>query len=536
MGEVRRVHYNKPQLKAGYVDAQEMVCIWGRGTGKSEGLIAPKALRCAFGMPRSVGVFLAATFQQMLSKTLPPVLSGWERLNCIQGRDFVFGEKPPEHWPRPRQPRLDHSRSFSFRNGSAIMLASQERAGSLNGPSIDYIIGDEAKFLKKDRYENEALPAMRGNHEHFGASALHQSILLCTDMPTEPSARWLLEKENDMDDEVIALILALQQDVFKLKQALSGGLAASTAANYRQRLARLLSQVNELRKGTVYYSEASALDNIDALKLSYLARMKRVLPPFIFDTAILNKRVDRVEGGFYPGLDIDVHTYIAPTTTYAMQRELTKGEVERDCRWDPTFVDSLPLDFAMDYGANFNCMLVAQLFDRRFNIDNCLFTTGKIRELCRTFDAYYRYRSCRDLFYHFDHTAVGESAAVDYSFSDEVIRELSKLGWTVTPCFMGRAPAHHDKYVFLGRVFARDPEYPEIWINRVNCEYYLMSMQLAAARQTRKGFEKDKTSERDPNTQPSEATHLSDAGDQLLWGRFHGMHAGGGVPAVALFG
>lgn len=533
--EVRRVHMTKTQLKAGMVDAQEMVCILGRGSGKSSKVIAPRARRCVFTMPRSVGAFYAGSFQQLLTKTLPPVLAGWSDEGLQQGRDYVFGERPPSWWDKPRQPPLNFTRTFSFRNGSAIILASQETRGSLNGPSIDWMIGDEAKFIKQERFEGEAVQAMRGNLQHYSHTSLHHSLMLCSDMPIASSGRWLLDKEKDMDNEAVELIMAYQSDIFHLRQAIAGGLAASTVKNYQQRIARIQANINELRKGTLYYLEGSALDNVDALGLSYIARMRKILPAFLFDVTILNKRPDRVEGGFYPGLDASTHTYIAPTTAYAESRGFLKEEEKPDCRYDATLVDSLPIDIACDYGTTLNCMVVGQLFDTRYNVDNCFYTKAKIRDLVKDFDEYYRPRKCKDINYWFDHTATAESPILDYSFSDEVTKQLSARGWNVNRQHMGQAPGHHDKYVFMGRVFARDEGLPELWINAENCEPLLLSLQLAPARQTRKGFEKDKTSERDPNADQAEATHLSDAFDQLIWAVFNGLNVAAGSGG-AMFG
>lgn len=515
--EGRRVHFNKKQMLAALVDAAEMVCVWGRGTGKSEGVIAPRSLRCAWSMPRSVGWFLAASFQQLLTKTLPPVIAGWERMGVQEGRDWVFGEKPPSWWEKPRQRRLNYSRLFSFRNGSAIMLASQETKGSLNGPSTDWGCGDEVKFWDREAYEGEALQSLRGNDEFYGKNALHHSVCLCTDMPLTASGRWILDKEKEMNGDTIECITSLQRDVLQLQAAINGGVADSTASNYRQMIARHQAYINELRKGTVYYSEASALDNIDVLGVNYLARMKKILPPFLFDVTILNKRPDHVEGGFYPGLDADLHSYLSPTTSFAENHGwLKKGEV-RDYRYDARLVDTLPLDIALDYNTRFNCMAIGQLFDNRFSIDNCIYTMQKLRDLLKAFDAYYGGRKCRDVFYHFDHTAIPTSASSDNTFADEVRNSLRGRGWNVIDCNMGKAPHHHEKYVLWGRVFARDPDLPVVEFNRENCEPLMLSMALAPARQTRQGFEKDKTSERGEDQ--LSATHLSDAADQLLWGK-----------------
>jgi hypothetical protein len=541
--EALKVHYNKPQLRAMAVMAQHVRAVWARGTGKSDGLIAPFMANNVFQMPRSMGAIEGRSFAQILTRTLPPLIRGLERLGYRLNRDFVVREKPLKGWENPLFTPLDWHNAMAWRNGSASLLVSQQNPGSANGPSIDWVVADEAKFLKKEQHDEELLPAMRGNRDRFGHLSCHHSTCLATDMPTSPGARWILEEEKLMDTEVINLILATQFEIGKLRHALlHSKLSSSSARVYESRIRTLEGDLNALRIGTVYYTEASAMDNVEVLGTSYIMRMKMVLPDYLFRTSILNMRPDRVEGGFYPDLNDDRHTYFAKESKYVYQagNELFTGEKELDdCRKDGDLVPGIPIEIGPDFGASFNCLVIGQLFDKEFNVLNQVYVKhpGKIKDLAKAFHNYYQWHTPRRYRLYFDHTMIGEDAVREYGFIIELERELKELGWEGDSIYIGQAPGHHEKYVFWGRRFAdAEPNMPMVRFNAENCEPTLLSMRLAAARQTRRGFEKDKTPERDPNADQAETTHLSDACDLLVIGRFVTLDAEESASVSAVYG
>jgi hypothetical protein len=92
------LHFNIPQIRSMIVNAPEEWGVMARGTGKTKGIIAPKSAQYLDMMPRCVGVFVAATFQQLLTRTLPPVVAGWERMGYRHGVHFLIGSKPSAKW------------------------------------------------------------------------------------------------------------------------------------------------------------------------------------------------------------------------------------------------------------------------------------------------------------------------------------------------------------------------------------------------------------------------------------------------------
>lgn len=536
------VHYNRPQLRSMAVLAQHERAVWGRGTGKSAGLIAPRLAHNVFSMPRSLGALEARSFQQILTRTLPPVIRGLEMLGYKMGRDYTVRERGPKAWRLPLMPPLKWDMAMHFRNGSAMALVSQQLPGSANGLSIDHLIADEAKYLKKDQHDEEVLPAMRGNNDRFGHLSCHQSTLLCTDMPTAPRQRWILEEEKLMDQDAVRAILATQAQAWKLRKAImDGGLAASSEKAYHSRIARLEAELNVLRKGTLYFSEASALDNIEVLGEAYIARMKQILPDYLFRTSILNLRPDRIEGGFYPNID-EIETYVAPDASFITGANIDLATLEtQDCRKDGMLVPSLPLYAAPDFGSSFNCMVIGQLVAMDLNVDNQVYVKhpGKIVDLAKLFADYYKHHPTKHINLGYDHTMIGEDAVRKHGFILELKRELEAHDWTVTLIYVGQAPSHHTKYVFMYRRIGNMEEetpFPRLRVNEENCEPTLQSCRLAGAKQTKSGFEKDKNPEKDDNVDQAEATHLSDAFDLLLLTINHVVSRMDREPTGVIFG
>lgn len=506
--KLRKIHYNKPQLRSMMVSAHEEYAIWGRGTGKSEGLIAPRALQNMQAMPRSRGVFVGSTYLQLLERTLPPVIKGWQEQGYKEGEDFWIRKKPPksENIPTPHVGPLTPEHSIYWRNGSVASLVSQDRPGTSNGMSVDWIIGDEAKLLRKDRLEEELILANRGNERYFRGIPEHHSLLFATDMPTSARARWILEKKDLMDPERIRLILSLQAEIYKCQK---DGRDTSRYVKYW----------NELRSEALYFSEASTLDNIEVLGTKYIAQLRRHLPDIIYQTAVLNKRIVQVVNGFYPYLDEERHCYDAYDYTF-IDSEIPgvgAGTIS-DCRKDNDLDRTERLSIALDYGGTINTLVVGQRKGNILRYVNALYEKNPriLDDLVNQFCDYYQQYPTRDVKYSYDHTALGTRGDSTESFADKVQRILRERGWSVEPKYLGKTTSHHARHLLWGDALkGHRTDIVQPLFNRSNCTYLIISMQQAGIKTGRTGFEKDKTAER-KDVDQRETTHFSDAADTLL--------------------
>jgi hypothetical protein len=529
--ESKPLHYNIPQIKVMLVRAWENYLVMGRGTGKSSGILSPWLVDNARDMPRSSGGIVGATFMQLLVRTLPPAISNWARMGYVRDVHYIIGREPDEKWKRmwnwqgPRTMPLDSKYAIYWFNGSSQVLISQDRVGSSNGLSLAYIGGDEAKLLNKERLDDEIMPTLRGDRSYFGHLSCYRSKMFLTDMPTASKSKWILEKEGDMDRKQVKLIMELQLHINILKKELNRPMSDDYRYKQLNRIAKLEAQLNKLRQGSIYYAEASVMDNIDVLGIEFLNDMRRQLSPAKFDASIMNKRTSRVEGGFYQLIDTDKHGQEWVDYSWADSIDYDFDQLQiPDCRKDGGMLHKAPLDVAFDYGAQINCMVVGQEVGNEYRVFNSLYVLHPqlITDVVDKFCKYYAHYPTKEVNYYYDHTAIAASGITDFTYRSQVVEAFERHKWTVNEIYCGQAPTHDRKYEFWGVLLQEnDSRMPAFRYHRVNCEKLETSMLGAGLKQTPKGFEKDKSPERDPDQAQEDATHLSDAMDTLLFFKYH---------------
>lgn len=524
----KRLHYNKPQLLSMLVLPFEEYAVWGRGTGKSEGLIAPRAVHLVLTMPRSTGAFVGATYQQLLTRTLPPVILGWEKLGYKKDVHFFIGKKPPKawKWPEAYRPPLSHDYFIWWYNGSGIHLISQDRPGTSNGLSIDWIIGDETKLLNKKKLDSELLPTNRGNGQFFGHLAQHHSMLYCTDMPTQPSGKWILEKEKEMNVEQIELIKTTHLHIIQLKDAFpkasktKKGVLLKSIQHYENLL-------NELRFESVYYSEFSSLENIEALGVQYIKQMRRSLQDLEYQTSILGRRVFRIENGWYGLLDEDIHEYNSYDYSFIDNHytDLSRSTT-LDCRQDADIDKGLPLDISLDYGGAHNFIVTGQPNGDKYRFLNAMYVKSMnkeyLKDLLQRWCEYYKGHTVKEVIYYYDHTATGTYQGAEESCEDIVCNYLTNAGFDVNKIYIGHTPTPKSRYILWQMSLSGNQEQiPMCVFNKTNCKNLLISMyNCGVLPGGATGYEKDKRTEKKDNVPQEEAPHFSDAADTLLWGRY----------------
>lgn len=521
-----RIHLNKPQLKSDLIGAPVEVAVLGRGTGKTEGIGALKTSKRYMGtMPRGTGVFVAATFNQALTRTLPALVAGWERFGYVNDVHYIIGKKPPEKWIKlwkwrgPYRPPFSYQYFISWWNGGGAHIVSQDRQGSSNGITIDWIYGDEAKLLNQEKFQTELVPANRGIIKEFQNNPYHHGITLTTDMPVGTSGRWILDYSTKMDRQKINEIWSIQVARFKLNYILSREKRSTFKAELIKQIKVLDDELNDLRKNLLYYHEASSLDNIHALGIEYIKQQLRDSTPFQFDTQILNIRPLKLEDGFYPDFDEEIHGYFANDNNYLDNIDYDfKKLTAINCLRDSDLIPNLPLHIALDYNRRIHPMVIGQLPDKEIRIIKGLHSLfpNKLKECLQMFCDYYSPHMKKVVYYWYDHTAVGDQH--DTKICDDVIEYLDKNNWTVVPMYIGKAPSHESKYRMWGHLLTSIHYDKSFRINRENCDKLILSMYQAQAEKKKDGFGKDKKSEHDEKFPAEESTHYSDGVDTLVFG------------------
>lgn len=313
--------------------------------------------------------------------------------------------------------------------------------------------------------------------------------------------------------------------------------------------------LRELRRVAFVVRRASSLDNVDILGESYIRQMKRDLPNYTFMVSIMNEKIQKSNDGFYSNLDIDhVHGYIPdeidPLSTAKFSTQKATGIIDgkritsesyqpdfkelaerNDCRMDSDCINSLPLYIALDYNANINTMVVGQGYPRDgmecLNIIKSFYVKNErmLRDLISDFSDYYAPKRAinRDVTYFYDATAKqGASyASTNERFYMTVIEELEKRGWNVTAIDMGAPEKHEVKHKIINDGLAHLSS-PAIRINQINNPDLIIAMQLCEVQISYKGFRKDKSGEKKPESEDTlplqQRTDFTDAFDTLYLG------------------
>lgn len=314
-------------------------------------------------------------------------------------------------------------------------------------------------------------------------------------------------------------------------------------------------RMRQLSCSSFYFTRASSLDNIDILRESYIARMKRDLSPLVFAISILNLRIKKSSDGYYSSLDIEnVHGY-TPEDCPAVDKSIVKkisstiiggvkvnteyespdfGELQKikDCSLDGDVVDSLPLEISFDYNANINWVCTGQVYKRdkveALNTLSSMFVKNeqKLNALCVEWNRYYRPHKAhnRIVNFYYDATAKFKGYAVEGSedFKDTIIKVLTNLGWQVNPIDMGKPMAHEMKYKIINEGL-EGCSYPACRFNVENNEALITAMENAQVQLTANGWKKfkggEKLSTEAEGATPSEfRTDGTDAWDTLYLG------------------
>lgn len=529
----RKLHYNSSQLRAVAVNANTEVHIIPRGDGKTEGILAHKVVDLAHSMPRSLSVICHRDYESMLTKTLPPIIRGLEKLGYHRGYHYIIGKAAPQKWRKnglwemPVFPILKYEYFIHWYTGAGFLLVSFNRENSANGASGHAIINDEAKFLTgkyKQRFDEELSPAIRGSRELFGKCSQYLSKTFTTDQPTSSEAKWLFEYEKKMDKEVIDIILNINVKLSTLQQKLLQTTNPPTVQKLQKEIRKQKSDLNYFRQHAVFFHEPEPMANFEILGPERYRQWAEDLPSLIFRTSILNERLQEVQDGFYANLSEERHVVVWKDTRI---EDVAHNEnfhpdalVRNSCLHDSDVDLNRPLDLGFDWGDHINCLVVSQDWGDQYRFLKSMFIKKpkRVQDLVKAFCEYYKPHRAKHVNLPYDSTAYAGHGAHTTTYIDEVKKVLTKEGWTYTEYNLGRQMGYEYRYrLWANALSGTDPDIPDLVFNAHNCEYLLISMRQAPAKQGAKGIEKDKKSEKDRvNFPQEEATHFSEAADTIL--------------------
>lgn len=489
-----KLTYNLAQIFVVFVFQKFLVLEWGRGTGKST-IIAKRIIDCVHQMPRSTGLLVAETYAQIKTRTLPSTIAGLEQHGYYKDIHYIIGKCPPSDWgwPEPYEPPLDYKHVMIWYTGACMVFLSQDgSAASGRGLNIDWAVADEAARLDEQLFETDVLLCMRGGltrvanypddtWKFFKDCPLHHSTMLASTTPVTAKGMWLLKYEE------LAII----------------------------------------HPDSYAFLSASAVMNAENLGEDYFTKSKQILPDFLYDAEVENKRISKITDGFYPLLNEDIHCYNQYDEDYYLNLKLNTTPT---CLGDKDLHPDLPLIVGIDFGANINCLVACQDQGEEFRIlKNLYVKSPKIIDdlINEEFIPYYEHHPTKVIHLWYDPSGNTSVANSRLTYAQEIRTLLERNGWRVE---MMTAPhgfnAHHDlKYKLWNDILKESPEtkYPRIRFNRTNTRELWISMTNAPAEQGRNmAVQKNKRSERSKKIDQAHATHFSDTIDLVIVGMF--MH------------
>jgi hypothetical protein len=529
--KIKPLSFNRPQMRFIITLMMAAVSIWGRATGKSS-LIAWLMHLVVQNLPRSAWALCGQTYQQILTRTLPSTISSLERIGYIQNIHYTIGTKPRAGWILPYEPPVKWDYCILFYTGTCFHLISLDGGGgSARGLNLDGIIADESLTLNKEKFDDEVMPANRGNERQVWSDhRLHHGVFHFSSMPYGNQGKWLLEgakhyQDKGKDYEALSReLIKLQLKYIRNKDREARRAIWLDIQSITKELRYYTDQNGQL------YSEANVFENITNVGIRYLEQQERSLPDFTFRVEVLNQRPTTVEAGFYPTLDTTKHAYEAfeyghlhgnkEEETFQLRRLKALADTP-DCRQDADCDTSLPLRLAVDYGkATFLTVAQVHAKVREYRFLHGMFVVHPklIRDLCKQFDDYYKYHTNKRLTFIED-AEYGNSRVPnsDETYNQLFVRLLREAGWKVEVLKLGRVPSYHTRYLLAHDLLAElDPNAWRIRFNKYHCKQVLIAMQMTEIKEGPKGIEKNKTSEKLKSVPAEDAPHFTDTVDLHL--------------------
>lgn len=530
MTESRKAYFNKGQMYIHEISPHSKTIVASRRFGKSDGVEGPDLLYDVQFMPMSTGWLYQATYKQLLSRTLPATLAFAKRYGYKEDYHYFVGRKAPKfmNFAMPHIQPNDWSHCVHFYNGTVVHMLSQDVRFSANSLTADWGKVDEGRSIKKEKLFEEAIPTLSGTNPSFENCHKWKGITIVSDMPTSKQGQWVVDMEKQMDPDLIKAIegTIAQINFIKDKYSYLPELPANAVSAIEKQKAELFF----LRRNAFLYKEFDTIENIEILGESYIRDQKRNLPPVIFQTSIMNKRIRKLTDGFYPNLDPDVHYYDAFDNSYIDNLRTDKGTLdlkkiaEDNCLTDGDIDPDVPMAIALDYNANINWIITGQRIEPEMRTLSSKFVkfNRKLRALCKDWCEYYKYIVDKEVVYYYNETALerGYADEESESFADIVNNVLTNHGWNVQMVFLGKTWSHKLKHQYIDDA-CTGKKYLFPKFNKPNNEFLLPAMEMCGTRYGKYGFEKNKTGEKLGETEddPLELrTDGTDAWDDLFIG------------------
>lgn len=497
---------------------KDMTLVAGRGFGK--GLIGACTLRRNVEqMPGSNTGLVGPNSKRLYTNIIPSWDEHLRRWGFKPDVHYTWGKKPAKAWgwKQPIIAPMNWENTLSFWNGSIATLISQDRKGTSNSKSFDFILIDEAKFVDFEQFKEETLPANRGNNNAFGKLYFHHGILKMSDMPTTKKGSWFLNDREKCDPAKVkvleGLIASYAETRRKINEMMAMGTQPSAKTSYNLR--QLSKTINMLRADTLLYKEFSSIENLEILGEDFVRQCKRDMPPATFRTTIMCKRVEHSEDSFY-NAKTDANLYQSVNNSYIDSIGYNMEKLRHvDCRMDGDLDWTSPLWVSFDANANINWMVVGQPGrDMKLRIVKSFYVKYERRlpELVDDFCNYYEPFKHKEVVFAYDSTFVGNDyGRSSEGFADTIKYCFQKNGWVVSEVYIGSPWKHPVKQNLINRMMKGVDTHYQILFNEENNPDLLCSIDNAMS--VNGSNQKDKSEEKKPETEESPLESRTDGSD-----------------------
>lgn len=515
-----KVYFNPPQQLTMYTGAHTTIFVGGRRIGKTHGVAAPFLLRNQQRMPRSSGGLVFPSYKRGLTNTLPGTLAALASWGYKRDVHYVIGHKPPKAlgFAKPIIEPASYESVMSWYNGSIQYFISQDIPGSSNSLTLDYLLCDEGKLLNYEKLKDETFPANGGSKAHFGHIPYHHSLLVISDMPTTKKGSWFMTYKEKADESVIEAIHGIIYEIWKTQERIKtlNGQNKPVPKYIYSYIRSLSKNLSKLRRVAIFYREWSSIENLLVLGESYIKQMKRDLPPIVFQTSILCKKVGSLKDGFYPALNENIHYYVRYNNDYLQGLEYNVKSAQDESSMQDDDIDTLrPICIAMDYNANINWIVAGQREGRWVNVLKSFYVKNerKLREVIADFCHYYRHHLNKKVVYYHDSTALGSNYAVnDEDFAAVVRSSFIALGWEVDMMYIGSPMRHMEKHQLINS-WLKGQSGLTPRFNKENNEELITALENTGTRIGADGFKKDKSGEKYAETEEDKLEYRTDGTD-----------------------
>lgn len=450
----------------------------GRGSGKTT-VAGIEIYQDMATMPRGRAFLSGSTYGGLLNITLPGIERKWNELGLEEHVDYVIGVRPPAHFEKCLDEPRKYQNVISFQNGYRILLFSMDRPDLNRGGS--FVAGDldEAALVDHEAVTRVLIPSLRGytreyRHNRRGMFRAYTSI------PWKPSGYWVLDYEAK---------------------------AEGKSSEY-------------------HFTEATAMDNIDALGEDYIRRLEAEMPYLEFLVEVMNQRIRKVADAFYHAFDPERHTYSVKYLYDENGRGIaTTGIMDRN------YNDDEVLDASFDFSGYFNCCTVFQ--SRRYRdstggahtgefLLRQLFVKqeeGKVAELVDKFVAQYSDHKNKLVRLWGEPRGHDPKPDTPKTLFQQIADRLRAAGWRVEIKVMaGQVRSHKERCEFINELLKEQGTLPRLRINDQTAKDVIIAMQVTG---TRDDGSKDKSKEKDRAFPQEHAPHFTDCVDYYLTQKYY---------------